>query len=266
MKKRILFILLAVLMFTACTSKTPMESEQDEKSSEETTSQVSEGSEIADVILRAEIDSTKPVIALTFDDGPNTTTTLQVIEKLQKHQVVASFFVIGDKINDDTAESIKLAFDIGCEINNHSQTHAYMDKMTAEDITAEIEYTSEKIEEITGVAPKFFRPPYIAVNNTMHEAIDLPFIAGYGANDWDDSYDAQTRCDLIMDQIKDGGIILLHDAQGNKLTVEALDLLIPALLDEGYQFVTVSELFEIKEIEPKESFVYTNVLQKGMRG
>ena len=215
--------------------------------------------------IQRKLDPKRPAIALTFDDGPNTTTSLQVIDLLEKYNVVASFFVVGDNINTSTAETIKKAYDLGCEIGNHSRTHSSMVELLDEDIIAEIEFTSNKVKEITGEAPRFFRPPYIAYNNTMHEEIGLPFIAGYGAYDWDPSYDAQKRYDLIMDQIADGGIILLHDFEGNNLTIKALDLLIPTLLDEGYQFVTVSQLFEIKEIEPREYYVYSNVLQNGLR-
>lgn len=195
------------------------------------------------------IDPEKPVIALTFDDGPNTTTTNEVLDLLEKYGVRASFFLVGNNINDDTAEVVKRAYDMGCEINNHSKTHSYMDKMTAEDIRAEIAFVSDKVKEITGEPTAFFRPPYIAVNDIMYENIDMPFIAGVGCNDWEDSVDAELRVKRIKRQLRDGVIILLHDAQGNSQTVEALDTLIPFMLEEGYQFATVSELFEAKGVE-----------------
>lgn len=195
------------------------------------------------------IDPEKPVIALTFDDGPNTTTTNEVLDLLEKYGVRASFFLVGDNINDDTAEVVKRAYDMGCEINNHSKTHSYMDKMTAEDIREEIAFVSDKVKEITGEPTAFFRPPYIAVNDIMYENIDMPFIAGVGCNDWEDSVDAELRVKRIKRQLRDGVIILLHDAQGNSQTVEALDTLIPFMLEEGYQFATVSELFEAKGVE-----------------
>lgn len=196
-----------------------------------------------------DIDPSKPVIALTFDDGPNTTTTNQVLDLLDKYQVRASFFLIGDNITDESAKSVKRAYDMGCEINNHSKTHSYMDKMEAEDIIAEIQYVSDKVKEITGEPTKFFRPPYIAVNGTMYDNIDMPFISGKGCNDWDSSVDVERRLKMMTRQMKDGVIILLHDAQGNDKTVEMLDTFIPQLLEEGYQFATVSELFEAKGVE-----------------
>ena len=213
------------------------------------------------ITQKTAIASSKPIIALTFDDGPNTSTTLEVLEILKKYNIPASFFVVGNNINDETTAVIRKAFEMGCEIDNHSQTHSNMKELSPNDILTEIKYTSDKVEKIIGVPTKFFRPPYIAVNQTMFDTINLPFINGYGANDWEDSVDAKTRYKGIAEKAKDGGIILLHDAAGNHQTVEAIDMIIPELLKQGYQFVTVSQLFEIKGIEPVESYIYTNVLQ-----
>lgn len=198
--------------------------------------------------IEYEIDPSKSVIALTFDDGPNTTTTKQILDLLQEHQIKASFFVIGNNINDASGEIMKLAFDMGHEINNHSTTHSYMNNMTAEDIIAEIKTTDDKVKEITGESTKFFRPPYIATSQMMYESIDMPFICGLGCNDWDPAVTIEKRIESIVSQAKDGAIILLHDAEGNIQTVAALKQIIPQLKEQGYQFVTVSELFEAKGI------------------
>ena len=218
-----------------------------------------------DKVLNYEIDPAKPMIALTFDDGPNTTTTNQVLDLLQKYQVRASFFLIGTNITDASAEVVKRAFDMGCEIDNHSKTHPYMNEMTAEEIIAEVQYVSDKVEEITGQPTLFFRPPYIAVSTTMYENIDMPFICGGGCDDWDPSVSVDVRVKRIQRQLQDGLIILLHDAEGNDQTVEALDILIPDLLDKGYQFVTVAELFEAKgiPISGDDTNLYTRVEAAG---
>ena len=205
----------------------------------------------------------KKYIALTFDDGPNTTTTNEVLDVLEQYGVKGSFFLVGNNINSATESVVKRAYDMGCEIGNHSKTHSYMNEMADEDIVAEIEYVNDYVEKITGEAPKFFRPPYIAVNNTMYDLIDMPFICGFGCNDWDDKVTAERRAKVILRQVQDGGIILLHDAQGNSKTVEALHTIIPELQAQGYEFVTVSELFEIKgvEINPNDGNLYTFVGQ-----
>lgn len=206
------------------------------------------------------------VVALTFDDGPNTTTTNEVLDVLEKHQVVASFFLIGSNINDDSVKSVKRAYDLGCEINNHSKTHGYMNKMTAEEIKAEYEFVDEKVFEITGEHTKFFRPPYIAVGDLMWENIDVPFISGVGCNDWDSKVTVEKRVEVITKDVKDGSIILMHDAQGNSKTVEAIDQIIPALKEQGYKFVTVSGLFEAKGVTPVTEMIYSNATQQGMWG
>lgn len=156
---------------------------------------------------------------------------------------------------------MKNAFCAGCEIGNHSFSHADMTKMTAEEIKKDIGSTSQKIYDVIGDKPRFFRPPYIAVNDKLFDNIDLPFIAGIGAEDWEDRVSAQERAERILDSVKDGDIILLHDMENNYATVEALDIIIPEMLKRGFGFVTVSQLFAVNNIKPKQRTVYSNVFQ-----
>ncbi len=253
-------------MFTACSDVQAPPVEENVKTEAQaedtqTDTEATEGGEEEIKPIVYDIDPNKPIIALTFDDGPNTTTTNQVLDLLEKYQVKASFFLIGNNINDESAKSVKRAFDLGCEIDNHSKTHSYMNKMTEEEIKEEVKYVSDKVEEITGQPTKFFRPPYIAVNNTMYDSIDMPFICGQGCDDWNDSVSVENRLAVLTAYVGDGTIILLHDAQGNDKTVEMLDTLIPQLLEEGYQFATVSELFEARgvEISADDSNLYTTL-------
>ncbi|MBQ8176824.1 MAG: polysaccharide deacetylase family protein [Oscillospiraceae bacterium] len=206
------------------------------------------------------MDSRK-LIALTFDDGPNTTTTMQVLDLIEQYGITASFYVVGNNINDESKAAMIRAVSLGCEIENHSQTHSAMPEMTAEEIEAEINFTSDRIEAVTGRKPKFFRPPYIAFNQLMYDTIDLTFICGNGAEDYLDEVTPEMRYERIMKQVCDGMIILLHDAEGNFRTVEALKMLIPKLLDEGYEFVTTTQLFERNGVVPQKNTIYTNVHQ-----
>lgn len=250
-------------------SSTTSDSEQ--TSSETTTEETSEApsseapssEDSTDTTVRIdyELDPSKPTIALTFDDGPNTTTTVEILDLLEKYQVRASFFLVGQNLNDETAKVVKRAYDLGCDIENHSMTHSYMDKMTAEEIADEINTLNSKITDITGETPKFFRPPYIAVNNTMYDTIDMTFISGLGCNDWDEKVTTDRRVLVLQRRAKDGLIFLLHDAEGNSQTVEALDDVIPYLLEQGYQFATISELFELKgvEVSGEDTNIYTDL-------
>lgn len=240
-------------------------SSDDEQSENETSTEESSEAptESTDTTVRIdyELDPSKPTIALTFDDGPNTTTTSEILDLLEKYQVRASFFLIGSNLNDETAKVVKRAYDLGCDIENHSMTHSYMDKMTAEEIADEINTLNDKIKDITGEATKFFRPPYIAVNNVMYDTIDMTFISGLGCNDWDDKVTTDRRVLVLQRRAKDGLIFLLHDAEGNSQTVEALDEVIPYLLEQGFQFATISELFALKGIEVSgdDTNIYTDL-------
>lgn len=229
--------------------------------SEETTAQSGDDEEMNDS------GEEKKLVALTFDDGPNTTTTNEVLDVLEKYGVKASFFLIGVNINDESAKSVKRAYDMGCDIGNHSKTHSNMTELTDEEIVDEIKYVDDRIYEITGEYPKYFRPPYISVNNKMFDLIDETFINGFGVTDYDDRVTTEIRHMRVMKQVKDGAIILLHDAQGNSQTVEALDLIIPDLISEGYELVTLTELFERKGITlGDEKILYSYADQTSMYG
>ena len=204
------------------------------------------------------------LIALTFDDGPNTTTTAEVLGVLEEYGVVASFFLIGQNISASSEKLAKRAFDMGCEIDCHAWTHSDMTGMDEDAIQDEIDRCCDRIERITSVRPRFFRPPYISVNERMFETIDLTFISGVGCNDWMAEVTVEERLRLFYDGVRDGSIILLHDFAGNSRTVEVIRTAIPKLLEMGYTFVTVGDLFARKGITPKKHTVYSNVLQMGM--
>lgn len=205
------------------------------------------------------VDNEPKLIALTFDDGPNTTTTNEVLDILEEYNAKASFFLIGTNINEKSAESVKRAYNMGCEIDNHSKTHPNMGAMSAEDIKAQVEYVDEKVIEIIGEPTKFFRPPFIDVSQTMYDTIDIPFICGIDCQDYMANVTAQERADYILNGAKDGIIVLLHDASGNSQTVDALKIAMPELVEQGYEFVTLTELFERQGETPKRNMIYTQV-------
>lgn len=239
-----------------------------------TTTEATTTAEITNTADTAGEDETMPeeseekkLIALTFDDGPNTTTTNEVLDVLEKYGVKGSFFLIGNNITEESAESVKRAYEMGCDIGNHSKSHPFMTDLSDEEILEEIKFTNDKIYDIIGEYPKYFRPPYIAVNNKMFDLIDETFINGFGVTDYDDRVTAEIRYKRVMRQAKDGAIILLHDAAGNSQTVEALDMMIPDLISQGYELVTLTELFERKGITlGDEKILYSYADQTSMYG
>ncbi len=201
------------------------------------------------------------LIALTFDDGPNLTITPLVLDILEKYNIPASFFLVGQHITDATKPVMERQLSLGCEINSHSWSHSYMDQLTEEQIKEEMQNTRDIIHDMVGIYPAFFRPPYISTNTTMYEIIDLPFINGIACLDWEEAVTSKMRTEGILNKVKDGDIILLHDFEGNTQTVEALDPIIQGLLEQGYEFVTVSQLFEYKGVNPSiKNVLWTNVL------
>ena len=203
--------------------------------------------------------SDQKLVALTFDDGPTIGITDQVLDVLQENGVVASFFLIGQQITDETRYLVKRAHDMGCSIENHSKTHQSMPKQSRQEIVEEIQYTSGLIEEITGEKPAFFRPPFIDYDQKMYDLIDLGFICGYGCEDWLPSVTAQERIDRVLHDANPGFIILLHDMTDNTNTVEAIKTIIPELKKQGYEFVTVRDLFQKSSIKPQRNAIYMGV-------
>ena len=202
-----------------------------------------------------------PVIALTFDDGPNTVITPQVLDILEKEGIVGTFFLIAQNINPESAEMVRRAVSLGCEIENHSVTQPFMDKLSVEEIREEVQTCTDRIVEITGRVPQFFRPPCIAVSQAMYDNIDLTFICGMGCEDWVPTVTAQERIDRVLANAADGQIVLLHDMEWNVNTVEALKTIIPELKKRGYEFATVSQIFKMKNVTPQRGWLYSNVLQ-----
>ena len=202
-----------------------------------------------------------PIIALTFDDGPNTEITPQVLDTLEENGAVGTFFLIAQNITPESAEMVRRAKAMGCGIENHSLTHGFMNQMTVEQIRAEVQACTDRIVEITGEAPKFFRPPFIAVSQEMYDNIDLTFICGAGCEDWVPTVSTQERIDRVLANAEDGQIVLLHDMMWNQNTADALKVIIPELKKRGFRFVTCAQLFEEKGVTPKKGWLYSNALQ-----
>ena len=201
------------------------------------------------------------LVALTFDDGPSSTTN-DVLDVLEKYDVKATFFLIGNQIDMDTLSIMQRQVNMGCELANHSYTHQDMSNMSATDVKNQIEWTSSAIKNAVGADVKFFRPPYLATSNTMYQNIDLAFIQGINTQDYDSAVSASQRVSNVLNNVTDGSIVLLHDFQGNTATVQALPTIIEKLKNQGYSFVTLSELFEAKGVNPNQEYkIWTNALK-----
>ncbi len=189
-------------------------------------------------------------IALTFDDGPHPIHTPEILEILAEYDVKATFFVIGVNLSW-CGELIKTEYENGHEIGNHTYSH-YMNlkKLSYTEIAKEIDDTEDAIYELIGQKTKILRPPGGIYSDTLTR---VSSDKGYDIICWSvDTRDwAHTPVDEIvknvLSNVKDGDIILFHDfVAGKSPTPDALREIIPALVDEGYNFVTVSELIAMQ--------------------
>lgn len=203
----------------------------------------------------------RKLVALTFDDGPSNVTE-KVLNILEEHHAIGTFFLIGNLITPDKYHLMKRQIAMGCEIANHSFTHSDMSTMTSEVIKDEISKTTALIKDVVSVEPKFFRPPYISLSDTMYSSIELPFICGVDSVDWDPKVTADERYQNVLNKVTDGAIVLMHDLENNDATIEALPRIIESLREKGYEFVTTSQLFAEKNVNPHVAHkLWSNVLE-----
>ncbi len=191
------------------------------------------------------IDISKPMIALTFDDGPSIYTE-EILETLNKYHSNATFFVLGNKIDAHSDTIIKM-YQYGNEIGNHSYNHRSLTKLSTDEQREQIDKTQDIIKKYTGFTPIYLRPTYGSVNNKLRNNTNLDIILwNVDTKDWKYK-DVNTIVNNTLRDVKDGSIILMHDT--HKRTSEAVKILIPKLIENGYQLVTISELKEAQKIK-----------------
>ena len=192
-----------------------------------------------------EIDPTKPMIALTFDDGPSKHTA-RLLDAFATHGGKGTFFVVGNLL-DGRGDVIRRIVAERHDIAGHSWNHRQLTKLSAEELKDQLMTTRAKIYELTGVDSTLLRPPYGSYNAMVKQiCADLGIaMVNWSVDtlDWKHK-DADVIYDTIMNTAKDGDIVLCHDLHGT--TVDAMERVIPALIERGYQLVTVSQLLAYK--------------------
>ncbi|MFZ7104191.1 MAG: polysaccharide deacetylase family protein [Peptococcaceae bacterium] len=198
-----------------------------------------------------EVQTEKKVVALTFDDGPSPTFTPQVLEILKKYDAKGSFFVIGKQAEKFPEIVIRTALQ-GHTIGNHMHNHQTIIKIAKEDLIKDLSQAHQLIFRLTGQVPQFFRPPdgyYDQEIVDAAEALNYKIILWTWTQDTRDwsGIPADTIAQKIIKNITPGDIILFHDQGGDRSnTVKALEIVLPALKEKGYRFITVEEMLKIK--------------------
>lgn len=190
------------------------------------------------------VNPTKPMIAITFDDGPGKF-TMQLLEQLEKYNARATFFMVGTNVSR-FPETVKKMKEIGCELGNHTTNHARLTELDVAGIQSEINVTNQAIQNIVGESATLVRPPYGAYNEVVQSVAGAP-LAMWSVDtlDWETKNALQVR-DYVLGTAQDGDIILLHDI--HETTVQAAMEFIPVFIERGYQLVTVSEMAQARGI------------------
>lgn len=183
-------------------------------------------------------------IALTFDDGPHPSFTYRILDILDRYGVKATFFMIGTNV-EYYPEVAREVLRRGHEIGNHTYSHHRLTKMDEGTLTDELKKCEATMQDVLNYRPKLFRPPEGVVSNAVRSCADC---RGYTVVLWSvDTRDWEIKetdaiVNHIMKEVKPGAIVLMHDYTVHSKTPEALEIVLPRLLGQGYEPVTVSTL------------------------
>ncbi len=206
-------------------------------------------------------DPEKPMVALTFDDGPHPTRTQEIVQALNDHNVHATFFVVGNRV-PMFPEPFKAVVDGGHEIANHTYSHVSMKEVSADELVKSLQKASDAVVENGGEATKLYRPCNGTVVAEKASSIPYPFILwSLDTNDWKKSNTSDSIYQYVTENVTDGDIILMHDMY--EKTAEAVPRILDWLQQNGYQVGSVSELFQTKGVEVQNGVKYFSVSNHG---
>ena len=204
--------------------------------------------------IRTNLNPNKPMVALTFDDGPNYSSTSLILDTLEKYNARATFFVVGCNVYGKNAQAMKRAYEMGCEIGNHTYSHQYFCNISASTAKSEINGCSKAIYNTIGCYPTVFRlPGGISVSSYL-QYTQAPVINwSVDTRDWE-SLNSNSVYNIAMSQSGDGDIVLMHDLYMS--TAYASQRIITDLVNKGYQLVTISELAYYKGYNLNNGSIY----------
>ena len=193
-------------------------------------------------VLLRKIDKNKKMVALTYDDGPSIYTP-RILKTLKENNSVATFFVVGNRV-PMYSDTVKKAYDMGCEIGNHTYEHKSLPNLSETEVKRQISKTNKEVKKAIGEKPVIMRPTGGATNTNIKKWVGMPSIIwSVDTLDWK-TRNAQSTKNAVLNHVRDGDIVLMHDLYES--TAKASQTIIPALVERGYQLVTVSELAECR--------------------
>ena len=189
------------------------------------------------------IDPSKPMVALTFDDGPQPSVGNRIMDCLAQDGGRATFFMVGDRVASRKTEVQRMVRE-GHEVANHTMNHKYLQKLGAAEIQAQVTKCNDAIEAACGVRPTIMRLPGGNYNSTVVANTHMPMIQwNIDTLDWK-TKNADKTVAAVLDHVKDGDIVLMHELYSQ--SGDAALRIIPELHRRGFQMVTVSEMAAAK--------------------
>lgn len=184
------------------------------------------------------VDKNKPMVALTFDDGPSANTD-RILDTLEKYNGVATFFVTGYNASK-YSDTLKRIVDEESQIGNHTYGHLRLTELSADEIKYQVNCVQEIVKNAAGVYPTVVRPPYGSYNDFVKANINLKMLNwNVDTLDWK-TRNANSTYDEVINTLADGNVILMHDLYSQ--TAEAVEKIVPEIINRGYQLVTVDQL------------------------
>ena len=213
--------------------------------------------------IRSNLDPSKPMVALTFDDGPNGDNTLSIIDTLKQYNGRATFFTVGTQITE-YPDILKKTYEAGHEIGSHSWDHQYADSLSVAEQKQEVQKNDEAIKNIIGVYPTVFRCPG-GITGDYYEKCRMPLIYwSIDTVDWKTKNSKATfnAIKKVFDkgETLDGDIVLMHDIQNS--TPAAVKNICKYLSKKGYQMVTISEMAYYKGVKLEGGKSYYDFYEK----
>ncbi len=212
--------------------------------------------------VSGKVDPTKPMVCLTFDDGPKAATTPELLDILEANDARATFFVVGSALEGNGAEDIiRRELELGCQVGNHTAEHKNFKEISDEEIESQIEGVNDIMKSWGFPICSTVRPPYGGWNNHVIGQVKYPMARwNVDTEDWKTKDPAATiQCVLYDEKLQaaDGDIILMHDIHPE--TIEACKTIIPELKARGFQLVTMEEMFAAKGIPYEAGKVYYSI-------
>lgn len=190
-----------------------------------------------------QVDPSRPMVALTFDDGPQPSVGNRIMDCLAQYGGKATFFMVGERVPAHADEVRRMVAE-GHEVANHTMNHKYLQKLGAAEIQSQVTSCNDVIESVCGVRPVLMRLPGGNHNATVLANTNMPMIQwNIDTLDWK-TRNAQNTVSVVLGQVKDGDIVLMHELYGQ--SGDAALAIIPELVNRGYQLVTVSEMAAAK--------------------